>query len=163
MDFKRPPWYTAKALADYWKKPIDIVHLYHQSGKLKLEKMYCYEGNNTPFWLPEDHDTIDEQVTFLEGGTFVGAYYKLQEVERFEEKEGITVPHAQDKYPSLLAVEKNEKAISGLSAIAKYLDLTPDYLKRSWKNNGYPFNKGPKKLYAYPSQLKVWRSLKTKK
>ena len=160
MASDRPDYYTPKQLAKYWRRGVEMINQWTRKGLLTREKMYIFadECRYDIFWLPEGSDGIDEQVTLLEGYTFSGNNFKLEEVERFEKENPSLIP-PQEKYPG----KPGEKPINGLRYIAQYLGLSADYLKHCWKEKNCSFNKEGRKLYAYPSQLEKWRASQNKK
>ena len=160
MASDRPDYYTPKQLAKCWGVDVERINHYTRKGLLTREKMYIRgDGCRCDIcWLPVGPDGIDEQVTLLEGFTFSGNNYKLEEVERFEKERPDLIP-PKEEYPGL----PGEKSINGLRYIAQYLGLSADYLKHCWKEKNCSFNKEGRKLYAYPSQLDKWRASQNRK
>lgn len=124
-----------EAASKFNKNPIPIDH----NEARELEKKYPNH---------DEHAVISLVVTY-------------EEKTRFEKEECYRhKSHSHEDYPSLYPIGTTEMPINGLENIAEYLGLTHDYLKSNWKKMKCPINKGKQKAYAYPSQLKIWRSSK---
>jgi hypothetical protein len=108
MSFTRPKWYAAQDLAEEWGKSVSRIQRYTQTGQLHLSKLYGFdddEGNSHTSWLSDISEKVDEQVYLLQGWYVVGLYYKLEEVERFEDEDPSIKCQTQEKHPSLLLDE----------------------------------------------------------
>ena len=166
----RPDYYTPKQLAKYLGVGVEMINQYTRKGLLTREKMYIFadECRYDIFWLPEGPDGIDEQVTLLEGWTFSGNNYKLEEVERFEKEHPDLIPPKED-YPGL----PGEKSLIGWKAISEPFGLKvwkdgkkPNGMKKHTEKENFPLMKLPGKKqrpYAYLSQIQKYLASSQKK
>jgi len=146
MNLPRPKWYTADELAEYLEVNVSIVHRYTQTSQLQKEIMYSVEGQDRweVSWLPEDSEKHDVDVHLLEGWYPVGAYYKLEEVERFEEEHRADVSETQEKQLENQEPETTREKqhlthqgqiLVGWKKIAEYLKVSESTAKRYSKGS----------------------------
>ncbi len=90
MSFPRPELYSPEQLAECWVVDVSLVERYSLTGKLNKETLFRDEYTNTDYWEPRNMDEATAQAFNSKELYLVGIYYKLEEVERFEEEYGIT-------------------------------------------------------------------------
>jgi hypothetical protein len=181
MSLPRPKWYTAEALAKYWAKYCDpdidvsMVRLYNQTGELKAEVLFQDNEGQNKCWMPEDYTEADWQQLCLEEMIHVGKYYKLAEVERFEEKHElcISVPptdshfsakHSADEEQAIPNADKDKphqtpqgKILTGWKEIAEYLKVSISTAKRYSKGSRWLHHGPTGKPTTTSVKLDAWR------
>lgn len=130
----------------------------------------CQKDIDIKLHLDADHPAFGEAREYYDVKDLL---LKAEDLQQFQEKYqsligaaqpfggGAEYPQAEiadERYPG----QPGEQPLSGLAKIAAHLGITPDYLKRIWKKKEIPINKISRtgRLYAYPSQLLVWKSSK---
>ena len=102
MNFPRPKWYTAEELAECWGVDVDLVKLYNQRGQLKAEVLFDNNEKNDKRWVSEDYTEAEYDLLCLEEMIHVGKYFKLEEVERFENENSDLKNHVHEDFPRQL-------------------------------------------------------------
>lgn len=155
---------SVKTLKDMWgdtKKTFTPIILCKCTNDTTIE---CACDANDPSFDEDEHlSCVDDLLVKHD------EIEELKKAYRTDVKQTVSVVESnqqnsyqkEEAYPSL--GDPIDKRVYGLTDLSKFFGLTPDYLKRCWKKDGYPFNKSKKKLFAYPSQMRAFRPSKEKK
>jgi hypothetical protein len=155
MSFPKPRYYTASTLAEVLGRSLDMIENLTQTGELKSHFLFIGPGNHEDF---RSGNLSEDEVMFIrvQKKKFVGRVYKLEDVERFEKEHGMSPPRNEEDSTS----SPDEIPIYGIKDIAAYLGYKSyGHLLRTWKEKKCPIYKNnQKKLYAYESELTIWRA-----
>jgi len=116
MGFPRPKWYSVPDLAEYWKVGTGKIERYIETGQLVLSALYTTHDKSEQFFVdlnPGETMPSDRDITKRRDVSWEWNYVKLEEVERFEKVNGLSVG---DNQGSVCEKEKPK------TALAPYLD-----------------------------------------
>ena len=86
----RQELYTPEELAECWGVDVNLILRYTHDGKLHQDVLYHDDETNVDYWESRERDKTSAHDYDDSRSTLVAIYYHLEEIECFEQENGMS-------------------------------------------------------------------------